>query len=223
MKERKLVLKKGREEASPQKVLQSIWEQLEKDYPNADIKIFDCSHACYIDTYYDTADRELRKNGESLKLRRGSDLGGRNVSMAIMRRATKYPQKREVSPWDEAEASLKKLNLETAKSAMKSFFDEFDFDKLEPEPVLICNTHRTAFRVRISHNGCEEMCFSIYFDNIRYSRGLLEKQDTIIKINAKFGVPEVVEHVFKKLEEKYQQYEMIYMSRYERALEVLKN
>lgn len=173
----------------------------------------------YRDTYYDDSELSLFKQGGSLKLREGV-LDPRNIEKSlIMRARTQYPTKVSVTPWDIAEVTALQNVKEFADTfkPLKGLFPTFNFDKINKNPVLVCTTIRTEYVLILDENKT----IKLLFDHINYEKDDQYADDYVLKIRSKTVKSETIETIYCKLLEKFEQYEMIRTSRYERALEKL--
>lgn len=211
-KEKKLMLKSGYI-MSLDEIIQEIHNffQLEESIDRKKFK-----NSLYTDTYYDDEKKSLLKSGGSLKLRDSVDNMGIRKQTFIMRRKTSNPKKIKLEMlWEEAGVTTKYKEGDDffmALSALKGCFYDFDFSTIIPSKILTCQTSRTEYRIQLN-----DECLIVLFDRIIYTSDKNTAKDSLIKLRM-VGDVELMPlygHLQKCFSDKY---ELIDMSRYERAL-----
>ena len=178
----------------------------------------------YRDTYYDDIEASLYKSGGSLKIRIGVNGAGINERTLVMRTKTQNVTKLKSSIlWDEVELpvnTLKKVSLEEKLEPLKAFFPYFDFQKINPKSVLICETSRSLYKIDIQKDD-EEISISFLFDHIKYEKDGKIANDSLLKIRGKKISELLLNLLYQGLMEKFPEYYLDESSRYERALNKL--
>ena len=211
-KEKKLMLKSGCIMYLDE-IIQEIYNffQLEESIDRKRFK-----NSLYTDTYYDDEENSLLKSGGSLKLRDSVDNIGMRKQTFIMRRKTSNPKKIKLEMlWEEAGVTTQYKEGDDffkALSALKGCFYDFDFSTIIPVKILTCQTSRTEYRIQLN-----DEYLVVLFDRIIYTSDQNTANDSLVKLRTVGNVElmPLYEHLKKCFSDKY---ELVDMSRYERAL-----
>lgn len=220
-REQKLIIKDGAT-MSPKEIMREVRELLEEYASNTQdeqpISLY------YKDTYYDDYDESLYKSGGSLKVRYGVNKIGSTEKIVVMRTKTKNPKKLKCELfWDEMEIPViqqKTEDLGNLIEPLKGIFVDFDFSKLKEEPVLICETYRTLFKLDFEKDKVN-FSISFLFDHIRYESNGKIAGDSLLKIRGIGPGNSLYEMLYNGIMEKFPEYTLVEGNRYERALEKL--
>lgn len=173
----------------------------------------------YKDTYFDDDECSLLEQGGSLKIREGVINLGTKEKYLVMRVRTKNPKKLKIAPWDEVEVEsigdIRKFSDNF--QPLKGLFPEFDFTKINQEPILICTTVRSQYQVVVD----ETSTIKLLFDHVEYESKGKKAADYLLKIRSAYQDKSMTDALYKHLAKKFSEYEFNYSSRYERALEKL--
>lgn len=222
-KEKKLVVKEGKIEKI--RIIAEILKTLDLlDYTDDELlkKTMRTSiNLYYKDSYYDDENSSLLKSGGSLKLREEVNNTGSKKQTFIMRMRTSNPQKLKVSgQWEEAGINTicrRDIDFYESLNCLKACFKDFDFSKIKSKAVLVCSTIRAEYT--IIWKGA---VISVLIDHIDYESEGAKASDDLVKIRTTSNIETIVESIYDDLRENFNNLELLDQSRYERALNKLK-
>lgn len=221
-REQKLICKDGANISSKEVMIEA--REILKEFSPTEVEDRPIN-SYYKDTYYDDVDSSLYESGGSLKVRVGVSPAGYSERSLVMRTKTKNLAKLKHNLlWDEAELPVglaKNMELQDLLQPLKPFFVDFDFEKINSTPVLICETIRMVYRLEILKDS-ETITISFLFDSIKYESNGKTATDSLLKIRGRKIGEKLLEKLHQGLMEKFPEYQLIQSSRYERALEKLK-
>lgn len=221
-RERKLISKDGANISSKEVMIEA--RKILKEFSPTELEDRPIN-SYYKDTYYDDIDSSLYESGGSLKVRVGISPERYTERSLVMRTKTRNIEKLKYNLfWDVVELPVglaKNMELQDLLQLLKPFFADFDFEKINSTPVLICETIRMLYRLEILKDS-ETITISFLFDSVKYESNGKTATDNLLKIRGGKEGEKLLEKLHQDLMEKFPEYQLIQSSRYERALEKLK-
>lgn len=135
--------------------------------------ILDMHDVIHIDKYFDTPNKELMKDGSSLRIR---TIQGKSFA------TFKYPTKKKSKYCERVEIE-RELENNTFTSLLNSLHDiPYDLSSICPFPTLFIINHR--YEIILSN---KDITIALSSDNVTYTKNGLEETETMIEIELKEG------------------------------------